>query len=393
MLFRFFLCSFAEACAIAKAIGDTRSAKALFLLVSLATFQANAQLFGNVNRNNWVKITDLQVETQEWGTRDPGVRVRMFYGKEHDSVVVYQNGVMSGNFLTHNDRITSPRLVLRDEKGNIQSIDSFWVSVTQPRDLYYGSFATTLSMHREYYPDGIPSRVCYKKITGPDSLVIEWSPEGIIRRKLLNETEYFYTPDGILSVKCSGNDSVLYKNGIVASVVNDTMVLNQLVTQVRNYSAKGTLLKESWFKEGKPVAVWREYNAEGVLVKTTKHPALLKVPISNEVAEMPYDEIIAYVTESPEYPGGNYQFEKYIIPELQSVFSSGDVPFEGKYRIHFEITEEGKPVYLSVQGENAANVDQVLKAVFEKMPKWKSGRRSGIRVQSGVVLMVDVVER
>src|SRR3989338_6757669 len=335
MLFRFFLCSFAEACAIAKAIGDTRSAKALFLLVSLATFQANAQLFGNVNRNNWVKITDLQVETQEWGTRDPGVRVRMFYG----------------------------------------------------------SFATTLSMHREYYPDGIPSRVCYKKITGPDSLVIEWSPEGIIRRKLLNETEYFYTPDGILSVKCSGNDSVLYKNGIVASVVNDTMVLNQLVTHVRNYSAKGTLLKESWFKEGKPVAVWREYNAEGVLVKTTKHPALLKVPISNEVAEMPYDEIIAYVTESPEYPGGNYQFEKYIIPELQSVFSSGDVPFEGKYRIHFEITEEGKPVYLSVQGENAANVDQVLKAVFEKMPKWKSGRRSGIRVQSGVVLMVDVVER
>ncbi|MES2554709.1 MAG: hypothetical protein V4604_01085 [Bacteroidota bacterium] len=370
----------------------------LFLFASTAAFHAGAQShhgnFGNSNRRNKVTITDLQVETQQWKiARDDEGLVKMYLGTAHDSVVVSRNGAVLAQFLAHNDRITSPCIVVRDENGNLESIDSFRLSDTYPTDLYYRNFGATMSMHREYYRSGIPSKACYKKVSGPDSLEIEWSTEGIMRRRKLNDTEYLYTPDGTLSARYSENDSVRYENDIIISAVKDTMMLNQWVRRIRNYSPKGTLLKESWFKEGKPVAVWREYTAEGVLVKTIKHPALVKAPESYEVMEMDYPDVFTYVSESAEYPGGSYMFYKYLNPELESVFSSGDAPLEGKYRIHFEITEEGKPVYLALQGENAASVEQSLKTVFEKMPKWKAGRKNGIRVQDGMVLTIDVSER
>jgi antitoxin component YwqK of YwqJK toxin-antitoxin module len=368
------------------------------IVVSITAFQISAQPicgnFSNPNSINYIKIIDIKTESQQWENgRDSGVSVKVMYRSENDSVVIYQNGVMSGHFLTNYYSIVSPCLVLRNENGNLQSIDSFRLTEAVTKEVYYGSFTANVFVHREYYSTGIPSKACYKDISCRDSLLIEWSPDGIIRRRKVGDTEYLYTADGILSMKSSWKDTVQYANGIITSVVKDTMILNQWVKHVRKYSTKGTLLKESWFKDYKPVATWREYNAEGVLVKTTKHPALVKAPLSVEVADMEAPEALMFVAEDAEYAGGRTQFFKYMNEGLPHVFSSGDFPLQGIYTIRFEIMEDGKPVYLSAHGENAASIQQSLKDVIEHMPRWRSGRRSGFSVREVIVLTISVSKK
>lgn len=339
-----------------------------------------------------VSIVSLSHESQRWQINsDPGLSVRLYFGAAHDSVALYRNGIFTGSFLSENDMIISTRLVLSDPKGKVLSIDSFrMIEGSNYWDIYFENFHASLVVRKEYYPSGIASKAVYRSTYGTDLASYEWSTEGILLHKKINGAEYAYSSEGILNSKHTEKSHIEYSNGVIASIASDTLILDQLVKHTRKYHPNGVLQQESWLLGDKPVSTWREYNAQGVLVKTTRHPAIQKAVLSFGVMELPAEKVFVFVKQDASFPGGTTSLYQYLNTELKQAFSNSRHALSGRYQIRFEVMEDGSVRYISAHGMYVADIEDSLKYVIEKMPAWYASKRSGKPVSETMLLQIDV---
>lgn len=310
-----------------------------------------------------------------------------------DSVIVSRNDQKIGSFFAKHGKIVSSRLVLTDESGAVQSIDSFHLSQDYFPARYFGYY-TAVAVKWEYYPNGIPRKMHRKTIAGADSVVMEWSEKGILRRKMQDETEYGYSPNGILQSETAKGDKTrmltYHLNGVLASVTMDTVIKNQLVKLVRNYSEKGIIQKESWFKDTVPCETWRVYDSKGAVIKTIRYAPLPVASALPEVVALYEPEFFMFVEQRVDFPGGREAFFKFMQIPLETIFCGRKKRFSGSYTILFEIQEDGKAVYISSKGSNAAEIEPLLKQAIESSPRWKAAKRLGVPITEGLALVIQV---
>jgi hypothetical protein len=351
------------------------------------------------NHGNVLTLQHLETTYRKWD--DPtsfSRRVIVEYVKNgYDSVSIQKSGRQIACFLAKTRQIVSPRLVMTDEHGTLQAIDSFRPPFRfYLANEYFGEYSGELDVRWEFYPTGKPSKVQYMDVSDRDSLTMEWSETGIIRRKKMVDTEYTYSPEGaLMSQRRTGEMPYtlhFYPGGILREAIIDTIILYQQVEWKRSYSPKGILLQERWYKNDEPCSTWREYNSEGVLIKTIKHPPLSDDnPDMYAVKEAPEaGEIYTYVEEDAEFPGGSKAMEAYLLPQFSDLFCQSSVPVSGMYFIRFEINSQGKAVFVSLEGRNGAELEAAVKGLIEQMPGWNPCKRTGRRITQGFVLPVKI---
>ncbi len=369
------------------------------LIISLLSFQTIAQ---TTCKPQWdrrtayqLTVKDVIVEARTWADRSDASRTITQRG---DTIIVSRGERTLTTFRTSGPLVISPQVVMKDDSGTIIWIDSFQVSGrNHDTQEYLDSFWGKQTSRWRYYANGMPSGVAYKDWYGEDTLVIEWAQTGIIKYKKHQRREYRYSETGVLlSETMSGFQAykkTYYDHGVLKQFSLDTLVKNQFVQFIRDYSAAGVLRMESWLKDGMPCETWREYNEAGALVKTIKHKPLMPgVPVELAVGVEEAWPIAEYIDERAEFAGGETAFKQKIENEMVSVFCSGGVPLEGNYIIRFEIREDGAVRFLDAKGSNVESIRPALKTFMEKLPRWKSGRHSGRHITEIKTLTVRFSE-
>lgn len=358
------------------------------LIISVSSFQTLAQ---TTCKPQWdrrtayrLKVKEIELEARIWGDRSDLSKTITQRG---DTIILSRGGHVLTTFQTQGPYIVSPQVVMKDDSGTVLWIDSFQNEWNYRSEVYLDVFRGKQLSRWRYYANGMLSGVSYKDQYGVDSLVIEWSTSGIIKLKKQGNREYRYSDQGVLLSEAelyyvNGYKKAYYDNGVLKQVSFDTLVKNQLVKFIRDYSETGVLRMESWLKDGVPCETWREYNAAGTLVKTIKHKPLVQAPPIDDLV-VGVEEVgpaIEYVEELAEFPGGDNAFKQKIEQELVSVFCSGGVPLEGNYTIRFEIREDGAIRFLDAKGNNVESIRPALKTFMEKLPRCKPGKHHGKRL-------------
>lgn len=337
----------------------------------------------------------LSVDAQIW-TDQSGLIVAEFQRTGSDSVILSSQDQIIGTFLAKGDRISSPRFVMKDEKGGILWIDSFRVAEQIHLQTYLANYKAALASHWSFYTNGMLSGINYKNKHGDDSLSLHYSESGILQLKKQGNRKYEYSATGVLQSVSSTNGpeyrATYYNHGALQQLAYDTLIKNQTIQYIRDYSTIGVLLKESWLKDGKPCETWREYDQTGKLVKTIQHTPLIEV--SSDIGLVTVFEEAAlpsltYVEVSANYPGGQTALSKRLETDLIKVFCNGKMPLKDQYIIRFEVSEEGKVKFLDFIGWHAESIRSCVKDIMANLPRWQPGKHNGKRVKQILLLTLD----
>ncbi|WP_300664950.1 hypothetical protein [Fluviicola sp.] len=340
-------------------------------------------------------VKQLSVEFQTW-TDQSGLTVTKFQKTGPDSIVLSRQDQIIGTFLASGTRIYSPRFVMKDGNGTTLWIDSFRVKEQFHLQTYLANYRASLASHWTFYSTGILSGVNYKDLYDEDSLSLQWSESGILRLKKQKNREYHYSETGFLQSVSSTNGAeykaVYYNNGIIQRLSCDTIIKNQIVQYIADYSVKGVLLKESWLKGGEPCETWREYDQTGKLIKTVRHTPLVEFSSVIDYVAVPLEAppvFLTYVEELADYPGGQAVLFRKLETDFIRVFYTGRTPLEGPYTIRFEVNEDGMIKFLDITGLHAENIQSSVKTIMEKLPRWQPGKSNGKRVKQITLLTLD----
>lgn len=342
----------------------------LFSLLIVFPFIGTAQ----TERKSCLAFKDLKIEYDAW--KEGGTAVIAFSRGGSDSVVFRESDQTTGSFIVKDCRIVSPCIVIKDQQGRIRSIDSLrMISPGSTSYFRFGYYALS-AVKWEYEPNGIPSRASLKNQRGYDSVVREWYPSGILRK---------------VSLKGAFPQTLLYyTDGVLKTHEKDTVINHWNVNRIRNYSEKGIIQTESWFKDGLPCADWFVYDNKGTLSKTIHHPSLLDPYLLPPLAMAIEDEFFILVDERSEFPGGQVSLSRYLESKLKRELCKHR--FSGNtYVLRFEIEEDGTCVYKSLQGTDAIDVEPFFKTAIANCPRWKPAKRQGRAIRRAFSLSVQVL--
>jgi|GEM_PF-5227371 len=368
----------------------------LFTCLIIGAFNS---LYAQSTCHRYLVLKDTRIELTSWqqDTSD----IFQYEKDSYDSVAVYHNAHLTAAFLSKSGQIISPRLVKTDKNDRVIAIDSFAPAGTfhtKPQK-YFGHYYAPLFSHREYYSGGMSSMLRYYDRNGEDSLELYWRPNGILEKREQHGITYAYSETGILQSRRSQDESErsidYYDSGTIQSLSFDTTVKNQLVHCVLDYSPNGTLLKESWFKNGKPCATWREYNRYGALIKTIHHTPLQQVQTHPyEIMAMETEEVLYFVDEPAEFPGGMAGLARFTDSKLAEIPCKLQESLTGSsYELSITIDRYGSAVYQSVSGTNSAVIAAQLEKIVTALPRWKPAKVDGRTVMQVIVLELKVKSR
>lgn len=340
-------------------------------------------------------VKQLSVDAQIW-TDQSGLIVTKFQRTGSDSVILSSQDQTIGTFLAKGDRISSPRFVMKDEKGGILWIDSFRVAEQIYLQTYLANYKAALASHRSFYTNGMLSSINYKNKHGDDSLSLHYSELGILQLKKQGNRKYEYFANGVLQSVSSTNSpeyrAVYDNHGTLQQLAYDTLIKNQIIQYIRDYSTTDVLLKESWLKDGKPCETWREYDQTGKLIKTVRHTPLVEVSSVIDYVAVPLEAppvFLTYVEELADYPGGQAVLFRKLETDFIRVFCNSKMPLKDHYIIRFEINEDGMIKFLDITGLHVENIQSSVKTIMEKLPRWMPGKSNGKRVKQITLLTLD----
>ncbi len=103
----------------------------------------------------------------------------------------------------------------------------------------------------------------------------------------------------------------------------------------------------------------------------------------------PEDEIYVFVSEYPEFPGGEETLYKYIYDNLRYPEKAREEGITGTVVIRFVVEKDGSISNATIAREIGGGCGAEAKRIVEGMPKWKPGRQSGRIVRTEFTLPVQ----
>ena len=103
----------------------------------------------------------------------------------------------------------------------------------------------------------------------------------------------------------------------------------------------------------------------------------------------PEEEIYVFVSEYPEFPGGEEALYKYIEDNLRYPEKAREECISGTVVVRFVVEKDGSVSNVGILREIGCGCGAEGKRIVEGMPKWKPGRQSGKPVRTEFTLPVQ----
>ena len=103
----------------------------------------------------------------------------------------------------------------------------------------------------------------------------------------------------------------------------------------------------------------------------------------------PEEEIYVFVSEYPEFPGGEEALYKYIDDNLRYPAKAREEGITGTVVIRFVVEKDGSLSNVQIAREIGGGCGAEAKRIVEGMPKWKPGRQDGRIVRTEFTLPVQ----
>lgn len=103
----------------------------------------------------------------------------------------------------------------------------------------------------------------------------------------------------------------------------------------------------------------------------------------------PEEEIYVFVSEYPEFPGGEEALNKYIEDNLRYPEKAREECISGTVVIRFVVEKDGSVSNVGILREIGGGCGAEGKRIVEGMPKWKPGRQSGKPVRTEFTLPIQ----
>lgn len=277
------------------------------------------------------------------GGLQKGDRIRVVYGRNGDSVFLYEYDTLVSAFKAHNYAVWG-EVKTYDRKGNLvlreyleDSID-----VNDPRASgYHGVFkAIKHGMSESFFSDGKPGSMTWYRHGRNDTFEKIWFDNGRLYNYKHKDTMLYF-----------------YENGKRESASCFTQKGKARYYVIYQYWPNGKLKSESYYvNEDKliPVHVWKEYDEKGKLIK--------QVSKKNEPygVEMPPPMLI----ERAEFIECN--LEERIKYGLIDVMKSSSIHMAGVYLVKFSLNRQFAEL-ISVDGPEKYQMEALLKNMFREL--------------------------
>lgn len=102
----------------------------------------------------------------------------------------------------------------------------------------------------------------------------------------------------------------------------------------------------------------------------------------------PEEEIYVFVSEYPEFPGGEEALNKYIEDNLRYPVKAREECISGTVVVRFVVEKDGSVSNVGILREIGGGCGAEAKRIVEGMPKWKPGRQSGKPVRTEFTLPI-----
>ena len=103
----------------------------------------------------------------------------------------------------------------------------------------------------------------------------------------------------------------------------------------------------------------------------------------------PEEEIYVFVSEYPEFPGGEEALNKYIKDNLRYPEKAREECISGTVVVRFVVEKDGSVSNVGILREIGGGCGAEGKRIVEGMPKWKPGRQSGNPVRTEFTLPIQ----
>lgn len=105
--------------------------------------------------------------------------------------------------------------------------------------------------------------------------------------------------------------------------------------------------------------------------------------------EVKEEEVLVFVEESPEYPGGDAARMKFLAENMKYPAAARDNGIQGKVYIQFVVEKDGRITNAKVLRDIGGGCGAEALRVVMSMPKWKPGRQQGKAVRAQFTLPVQ----
>jgi len=337
--------------------------KFLFALL-LCCLQSLAQHYPrcsqDVERRGMVPVFDaIACEGAVIHQEDQTIYIR--YQKNADSVRVMKGSFLQASFLADGLMPLPPYYTEYNEQGLLSRRDSLGQGPKGKRRNYFGLFeCNQVHFSESYDARGRIAACTWYAADGKDSIVKQWDSTGVLRRL----DTYKATPQFPGGVR---HTNLYYPSGILRST--------------------------SCYCEGQPCYIWFEYTEQGIQKLKLRHTTPAKKQ-TNAVYEAPMEEpVFMMVEQRSDFPGGRMALQNYFEQKLDRLFYDESSAMSNRYELRFRIDEEGKAVFLGINGSNAGLLKSDLQYIVNQMPRWAVAKRNGRPICEDYVLRIKLREK
>ncbi len=134
-------------------------------------------------------------------------------------------------------------------------------------------------------------------------------------------------------------------------------------------------------------------NEDLLVAPDGNEPTVVKLEVEEAGANGIEDQIFMVVEETPEYPGGQKAYNKFLLENLNYPKQAREEGIEGRVFISYVVNEDGSlSDYQLVRGIGGGCDEEALR-VFMEMPDWTPGEQRGrkvkVRMQSAVTFKLS----
>ncbi len=389
----------------------------VFSLAQVAPCKASVK----ANRGHQLSMGELKAEAANFSFGNKSAHIH--YRSGGDSVYIYCKGQLFSAFTASGNEITSSYREYDADKRYITMSDSidpqkgrhqktyslfatkhvvlsktFYPNKQPATHLYYSLRNGRDSLRKEWHRNGLPKNLTVYGAQGSDlwdSIRMNWDSTGILRESYDSISSAMYYPNGVLQVRSlhatPGISTWYSQEGILQELSYDTLISDVVCRYKKTFHPNGILHTIEYYCAGVPCLTWSIYNPEGILKQKIKKGPLVIGP--NDPPSIMYEPRpveVTYVEQAAEFPGGSSAFKAYMKTALADVVCQSDMELKGSYMLRFYIGKNGKPVFTSIEGQNAERLSKLFSTLFDSMPLWNAAKRQGILTEEHDVTTLRV---
>lgn len=337
-------------------------------------------------------IKSIRLSAWSWPQSDMSNRTITLYKKgTYDSCVISYGETVIATFNSKSRYIITPEFTEKDD------INGQWIAyklchtkIGHGMDApnLFGFFYAAVLSETHYHPNGMMKMQQLNTYYGSDSVVRNWTTQGIIESYSDQHNSYNYYPSGVLKMAAHINwprSEIRYNsNGTMSEMWMDTMIKGHYLRYVKLYN-EGVLNKEEFYEDTLKVHTWTEYNRKGVLIKTVVKSKLTeRIRMIGDAEMLAPDKMYMNVEQTANYPGGEEKLTQDLMFQINRALqsqSNGEVI--ESLSLTFSVDENGEMMLRSMAGcYYEQSLYTTLGKYIKALPKWRPARLNGKPITS-----------